>query len=103
MLLMPWGVLLKGKANTCCRALPRNDVPGAAHLFLLSGLYDPALGPTDFGVTCSTCGLTYPDCPGHLGHIELSVPVYHPLLLSQLFKILRLKCFFCHKYALSSP
>ena len=45
------------------------------------GLYDEALGPIDRG-KCVTCGLSYSHCPGHMGHIELAVPVYHPLLFN---------------------
>lgn len=62
-----------------------------------SGLYDPALGPMEQSQSCITCGLGYRDCPGHLGHIKLSVFVYHPLLFSHLFKLLRAKCMYCHK------
>ena len=43
------------------------------------GLNDPALGTCDLRATCSTCKNTYSgsgkenDCPGHFGHIEVSV------------------------------
>lgn len=41
-----------------------------------SGLYDPLLGPvSQHGLPCATCGMLYVNCPGHPGHIELSVPV----------------------------
>ena len=33
-----------------------------------------------------------------MGHIDLMVPVYNPLLIVHLFKLLRCKCFSCHKY-----
>jgi DNA-directed RNA polymerase I subunit RPA1 len=68
---------------------------------LLGGLYDPRLGPTseqDAGDTpCATCALKPAHCPGHLGHIELAVPVYHPLLFADLVTLLRIKCLACHK------
>ena len=70
------------KELTCPQAFDnlRRPLPG--------GLYDPALGPTDRG-NCITCGLSYGNCPGHMGHIELAVPVYHPLLFATLFRLLR--------------
>ena len=41
---------------------------------------------------CGTCSLTDMKCPGHLGHIELPVPVYHPLWMRQL----ELVCIICN-------
>ena len=60
------------------------------------GLYDRALGPTEFGALCGSCGLNFNECPGHIGHIELSVPVFNPTLFPLLFRLLRLKCLACH-------
>lgn len=65
---------------------------------LNSGLYDPALGPSDFGSTCPTCNELYQDCPGHIGHVELSIPVYNPLLFRNLISILKSKCMNCHGF-----
>lgn len=62
-----------------------------------SGLYDPTLGPVEQSATCVTCFLPYKDCPGHLGHVVLSVPVYQPLLFNVMFRVLRAKCFCCHR------
>lgn len=50
---------------------------------------------------CVTCGLGGKNCPGHPGHIELDVPVYHPLLFQHLFQLLRASCSFCHKLRMS--
>jgi DNA-directed RNA polymerase I subunit RPA1 len=61
------------------------------------GLYDPAFGPTERDDLCSTCGQNNMHCPGHFGHIELNLPVYHPLFLKLLVTILRSTCFQCHK------
>ena len=62
------------------------------------GLYDPSLGPVEQGsALCPTCHLTAKECPGHMGHIELDVPVYHPLLFPTLFLLLRHKCLACHR------
>lgn len=37
------------------------------------------------------------ECPGHSGHIELLLPVYNPFLVDRLLKLMRSKCFYCHK------
>ena len=59
------------------------------------GLYDTALGPGDKVELCGTCGLNYVHCPGHMGHIQLPLPVYHPVFFSSLYKLLRCTCFNC--------
>lgn len=64
------------------------------------GLYDARLGPTERGSRCPTCGEVELSCGGHLGHIELPVPCYHPLLFNDLHKFLNLKCFHCHELRL---
>jgi DNA-directed RNA polymerase I subunit RPA1 len=64
-----------------------------------NGLYDPALGvsPFDKFGKCETCGQEQGNCYGHIGHIELAGPVYNPLFFSELVKLLRRKCFNCHR------
>jgi DNA-directed RNA polymerase I subunit RPA1 len=59
------------------------------------GLYDRALGPSEPMDLCTTCHLGYAQCPGHFGHLELPVPVYHPLVFGTLTKILRATCLHC--------
>lgn len=61
------------------------------------GLYDPSLGPIDQHTICQTCNMNYMQCPGHPGHIELDVPVYHPLFFTDLVRVLRAKCVYCHR------
>jgi len=61
------------------------------------GLYDVALGPGDKLELCGTCGLNYVHCPGHMGHIQLPLPVYHPVFFSSLFRLLKCTCFNCCK------
>ncbi|CAI7834453.1 unnamed protein product, partial [Closterium sp. NIES-53] len=51
---------------------------------------------------CVTCQLGYFHCPGHFGHLELALPVYHPLLFSLLVKLLRCVCLRCHHLKLLS-
>lgn len=68
-----------------------------------NGLYDLCLGPTDRRQgNCPTCGLRSEQCPGHLGHIKLIVPVYNPIVFPTMFKLLGLKCYSCHKFRLPS-
>lgn len=45
---------------------------------------------------CTTCNLDGFRCPGHCGHIELPVPVYHPTFMDQLLRLLRAQCQYCH-------
>eukprot|EP01080_Neovahlkampfia_damariscottae_P006005 gene6005-10003_t len=61
------------------------------------GLYDPHMGPIDRSSTCQTCGLSEKNCPGHLGCIRLSNPVYHPLVLSELISLLNSCCSYCKR------
>lgn len=51
--------------------------------------------------SCTTCNLNYTGCPGHPGHIDLPVPVYHPILMDQLLRLLRAKCAYCHYLRMS--
>lgn len=41
------------------------------------GLADPRLGSIDRAFKCATCDENMSECPGHFGHIELVVPVFH--------------------------
>ena len=41
------------------------------------GLSDPRLGSVDRAIKCATCDEGMSECPGHFGHIELAVPVFH--------------------------
>uniref|UniRef100_A0AAX7W170 DNA-directed RNA polymerase subunit n=1 Tax=Astatotilapia calliptera TaxID=8154 RepID=A0AAX7W170_ASTCA len=61
-----------------------------------NGLYDLALGPADIKEVCSTCCQDFNNCPGHLGHIELPLPVYNPLFFDKLYLLIRGSCLACH-------
>ncbi len=64
---------------------------------LPGGVYDLRMGPTEpKSGPCLTCSQPYQTCPGHLGHIELAVPVYNPLMFPALLKMLKVKCQACH-------
>ncbi|XP_059973000.1 DNA-directed RNA polymerase I subunit RPA1 [Mesoplodon densirostris] len=62
----------------------------------VNGLYDLALGPADSKEVCSTCVQDFSNCSGHLGHIELPLTVYNPLLFEKLYLLLRGSCLNCH-------
>lgn len=49
---------------------------------------------------CATCYLSL-DCPGHMGHIELSMLVYNPIFIKIVTDILRVSCMNCFKLQLS--
>lgn len=63
-----------------------------------NGLIDPRLGTSRKSVKCLTCGLESDLCPGHPGHIELVVPIFHIGYLQQyVHKILCCVCPACSK------
>lgn len=66
------------------------------------GLYDPILGPCDKEDLCGTCGLNYVHCPGHMGHIALPLPVYHPIFFMSMYQLVRGSCWNCQRM-LSAP
>uniref|UniRef100_A0A7N8XB01 DNA-directed RNA polymerase subunit n=1 Tax=Mastacembelus armatus TaxID=205130 RepID=A0A7N8XB01_9TELE len=61
-----------------------------------NSLYDLALGPADSKEVCSTCCQDFNNCPGHLGHVELPLPVYNPLFFDKLYLLIRGSCLVCH-------
>ncbi|KAK4535381.1 hypothetical protein CDCA_CDCA04G1406 [Cyanidium caldarium] len=65
------------------------------------GLYDPRLGALEKGGWCATCKLGFQECPGHLGHLELAQPLWHPLLLDVLVGLLRAQCWACQRFRLT--
>lgn len=67
------------------------------------GLYDPAMGvsPHERFAKCRTCGNPELKCPGHMGRITLAVPVFNCFLLKDLLKLLRAKCYHCHRLTTS--
>lgn len=49
---------------------------------------------------CTTCNLNQANCPGHPGHIQLPLPVYHPVFLDQAYRLLRAACVYCKGFRL---
>jgi DNA-directed RNA polymerase II subunit RPB1 len=53
------------------------------------GINDRRMGTVDKQLPCETCNCNFENCPGHFGHIELVMPVYHIGFLEECKKILR--------------
>ena len=85
------------KKLSCKRITNPTSFDGLLHP-TMGGLYDPALGPSDKHELCGTCGLNYVHCPGHMGHITLPLPVFHPIFFTSLYRILQSSCLSCHHF-----
>ncbi|KAF2205301.1 DNA-directed RNA polymerase II subunit [Delitschia confertaspora ATCC 74209] len=59
------------------------------------GLNDSRLGTIDRMYTCGTCKEDITTCPGHFGHIELAVPVFHVGFIIKIKKLLETVCHNC--------
>jgi DNA-directed RNA polymerase II subunit RPB1 len=64
-------------------------------------VYDERMGPCNSRGICTTCNEDIRICPGHFGHIELAVPVIHPMFTKILVSILNCICPQCSKLKLS--
>ncbi|XP_014257443.1 DNA-directed RNA polymerase I subunit RPA1 [Cimex lectularius] len=64
---------------------------------LPGGVYDSAMGPVDHNSVCTTCSLRQVRCPGHMGHIELPLPVLNPLFIKPVMMIIKISCLNCYK------
>lgn len=84
------------KKISCKRITNPNTFDSLLHPNI-GGLYDSALGPCDKSDLCGTCSLNYVHCPGHVGHLPLPLPVYHPLFFLSLYQLLRSSCWVCHR------
>jgi|SaaInlStandDraft_1057018.scaffolds.fasta_scaffold00990_10 DNA-directed RNA polymerase beta' subunit len=63
---------------------------------VINGLFDPRMGVIERGPECATCENNHTMCPGHFGHIELTLPVFHlHLLQDYVMKLLPCICFRC--------
>ncbi len=69
---------------TCCKKNGYNSI------------YDPRLGAIGTSL-CETCGQDAIDCPGHFGHVNLNVPVIHPLFVKKTIAFLRCQCIECKR------
>lgn len=58
----------------------------------------PIYGQTD---VCQTCSMDYQSCPGHFGHIVLPMPVYNPMFIGTVVKLLNTLCVHCCRMRMS--
>jgi len=70
---------------------------------LEGGLYDLRMGPFSDRdrIACNTCHQTADHCPGHIGHIELPLPVINSLFYQTLHRLLKITCIYCHKFRMA--
>lgn len=66
-----------------------------------NSVYDPRMGILELNETCPTCHQNSKHCVGHFGHINLNVPVLHPLYHRLILSILKCICFKCSRLLLS--
>ena len=67
------------------------------------GINDMRMGPADDKLRCGTCQNGILKCTGHVGHIELAVPVYHVAYIPYLVKILKCVCVKCFRLLIPRP
>ena len=65
-----------------------------------NGPFDLRMGSITRQLNCATCHRNREECPGHFGHIELEVPVYHPFFMEQVKQILNCVCHRCSELLL---
>lgn len=65
-----------------------------------NSVYDERMGTMD-NKKCITCTLDMKECPGHFGHIELSIPILHPLYHRMIIIFLKTFCHRCFNLCIS--
>ena len=61
-------------------------------------VYDSRMGPMLGSRTiCESCGKLPHECHGHFGHIELNIPIIHPLFIKNILSYLKCICIECNK------
>lgn len=64
-------------------------------------VYDEFMGPCHSKGICSSCNEDIRVCPGHNGHIELAVPIIHPMFHKVLLDVLNCICLKCSMLKIS--
>ena len=96
-----WDIPLRVRGECILNLYQTGNRSGNLYFFYVSGgLYDLRMGPYSDrnDLMCSTCLLACEHCPGHLGHIQLPLPVCNPLFYSTILQLLKLTCITCHKF-----
>lgn len=57
--------------------------------------YDRRMGVLESGHICETCGYDNKNCLGHLGHINLPIPIYNIIFIDWISRILQCVCVAC--------
>ncbi|EDO07314.1 RNA polymerase Rpb1 domain 5 family protein [Babesia bovis T2Bo] len=98
------GLSFEFLSSDAIRALSASEIGNPSHhgqeCAGPSCIHDSALGPSDLCNICSTCQ-DVAACDGHLGHVNFPVPIYHPLLMPRLVKLLKSTCLYCRKLKLT--
>jgi DNA-directed RNA polymerase beta' subunit len=68
---------------------------------LTGTLYDLRMGALKDDTRCATCSNTIANCPGHLGMIDMGVPLLHPLFPDHIYLLLSITCINCHRMRLN--
>lgn len=63
----------------------------------LNGLADPRMGVTERGRRCKTCEQDYILCPGHMGRIDLAVPLFNFQFDKKILAICKCICMKCSR------
>lgn len=66
----------------------------------LEDLNSNKLGVSDWGKSCLTCDNPLETCPGHIGHLNLPIPIYRIFYIKRLVSILNCICIYCQKLRL---
>lgn len=62
-----------------------------------NSVYDERMGILENGKICETCEKNNKECIGHFGHINLNIPIIHPLFYKSVMNILRCVCYRCSR------
>lgn len=62
-----------------------------------NGLRDPRMGLVSRRGLCETCGLNWKKCPGHFGHLDLPLFLFHPGWTRELVNWCNMTCRECHR------
>ena len=63
------------------------------------GVFDPHLGATKED-NCKTCHQNRVACPGHFGHIQLALPIFHTGYFTHTYNLLQMICKSCSRVLL---
>lgn len=89
--ILNYSILDKRTNGIINKGLNSNSKP------LEDGLNSLKFGANKRMMICQTCGMSYENCPGHFGHINLNYPVFHIGFFDIIKKILNCVCIKCGK------